>query len=226
MYSRLICDKLHYSQQQIRVIENAAILHDIGKIGIRDSVLQKDGKLTTEEYKHIQQHVKITYDILSKIYLSNSNLEGVAEIAASHHEKYDGTGYFRGLKGDEIPIGGRILAVADVFDAITSHRHYRDKMPIKQAIEVIINSKNTHFDGQLVDLFTSLSLDKIVMVFLSEFDLQPENDDSLLLSQYTLLNLYDIILKSENETAKITDKESNLISVFNKYYTYRSILNE
>ena len=226
MYSRLICDALGFDSQQINSIESAAILHDIGKIGIRDSVLQKEGKLTPDEYRHIQQHVKITYDILSKIYLSNTKLDGVAEIAATHHEKYDGTGYFRGLKKEEIPIGGRILAVADVFDAITSHRHYRAKMPIKDAIEVILSSKDAHLDGHLVDVFINISLDKIVVVFLSEFKFEPEEEDKILLSRYTLADLYDIIIKSESNTEKLTDSEEKLVSVFNKYYTYRSMLNE
>ena len=104
-------------------------MHDIGKIGIRDSVLQKEGKLTDDEYKHIQEHVRITHDILEKIHMSQ-DFKTITEIACSHHEKYDGSGYYRHLSGENIPYGGRILAVADVFDAITSKRHYRDKMHV------------------------------------------------------------------------------------------------
>ena len=126
LYSMLIVDELGCDSKFKELVEKAAILHDIGKIGIRDSVLQKEGKLTDDEYKHIQEHVRITHDILEKIHTSD-DFKMITEIACSHHEKYDGSGYYRHLSGEDIPYGGRILAVADVFDAITSRRHYRDK---------------------------------------------------------------------------------------------------
>ncbi len=220
MYSRLICDKLGLDAKLIETIERAAILHDIGKIGIRDSVLQKEGKLTSDEYTHIQQHVQITHDILSKIYLSK-NSNDVAEIASTHHEKYDGTGYFRKLKGEQIHIGGRILAVSDVFDAVTSHRHYRDKMPIKNALQILIDGAGSHFDNMLIDTFLSISLEKIVNVFLTEFDTKLSEDDEKLLGQYTILNLYDIIQKQEKGT-DISGHEQDLLTIFDKYYTNKS----
>ena len=92
----------------------------------------------------------------------------ITEIACSHHEKYDGSGYYRHLKGEEIPYGGRILAVSDVFDAITSRRHYRDKMPIGNVINILIKDSGTHFDKNIVDVFLKISLDKIIKVFLTE----------------------------------------------------------
>ena len=100
------------------------------------------GKLTPEEYKHIQEHVEITHNILAKIHMSD-DFEQITDIACSHHEKFDGTGYHRGLKGVDIPFGGRILAVSDVFDAITSKRHYRDKMPIEKVIDIQKISQDT-----------------------------------------------------------------------------------
>ena len=138
MYAKLICDEMKIESYISDLIEQAAILHDIGKIGIKDSVLQKEGKLTPEEYAHIQEHAKITHDILSKIY-NTKDTEQISAIASSHHEKFNGTGYYQGLSGENIPLGGRILAVADVFDAITSKRHYRDKMPIEKVIDIIIH---------------------------------------------------------------------------------------
>ena len=114
--------------------------------------------LTPEEYKHIQEHVQITHNILDKIYMSN-DFKMITEIACSHHEKYDGSGYYRHLKGEDIPYGGRILAVADVFDAITSRRHYRDKMPIQNVIDILLEGKNKHFDGNLVDVFLKIPAD-------------------------------------------------------------------
>ena len=105
MYSSLIAQEFGMEKNDLYILEKAAALHDIGKIGIRDSVLQKEGKLTPEEYKHIQQHVEITHHILEKIHMSE-DFKQITEIACSHHEKFDGTGYYRHLKGEEIPFGG------------------------------------------------------------------------------------------------------------------------
>ena len=219
MYSELICDVLNVDDRTKANITHAAILHDIGKIGIKDSVLQKNGKLTDEEYKHIQEHVKITYDILNRVYLSEEFKE-VANIASSHHEKYDGTGYFRKLKGKDIPFGGRVLAVSDVFDAITSKRHYRDKMPIKNALDIIKSGMWSHFDGDVVDAFFKIPLDKLVDVFLSEVDsvLYDEHDKQIL-GKYDVQTLYDMVNKEE-ETLSDTEKE--LIELFNEYYNCKA----
>lgn len=219
MYSELICDVLKVDDKTKANIIHAAILHDIGKIGIRDSVLQKNGKLTDEEYKHIQEHVKITFDILNRVYISEEFKE-VANIASSHHEKYDGTGYFRKLKGNEIPFGGRILAVSDVFDAITSKRHYRDKMPIKNALGIIKSGMWNHFDGDIVDAFFKITLDKLVDVFLSEVDsvLYDEHDKQIL-GKYDVQTLYDMVNKEEDT---LTDEEKELVELFNKYYNCKA----
>ena len=217
MYSELIADVLNLPQQEKENVSHAAILHDIGKIGIRDSVLQKDGKLTDEEYAHIQQHVKITYDILTKIYL-NDEFKDVAEIASSHHEKYNGTGYFRKLKEGEIPFGGRILAVGDVFDAITSKRHYRDKMPIKQALDIIKNGAGAHFDPAVVDAFFKIRTDRLVRVFLSEVDASLDDDAAKILENYTVDYLYDLLSNKE----KLSDDEKVFVEVFNKYYNCKA----
>lgn len=218
MYSELICDVLKTDEKTKANIIHAAVLHDIGKIGIRDSVLQKDGKLTDEEYKHIQEHVKITFDILNRVYISDEFKE-VANIASSHHEKYDGTGYFRKLKGNEIPLGGRILAVSDVFDAITSKRHYRDKMPIRNALDIIKSGSWKHFDGKIVDAFFNITLDKLVRVFLSEVDSNICEKDSNTLSQYTIQYIFDVLNKEEQD---FTEDDKILIELFNKYYNCKA----
>lgn len=209
MYSTLIAEKFNMPKEQLEIIQKAAALHDIGKIGIRDSVLQKEGKLTPEEYKHIQEHVEITHNILEKIHMSD-DFKMITEIACSHHEKYDGTGYYRHLKGEEIPFGGRILAVADVFDAITSKRHYRDKMPIQKVIAILIGDSGTHFDKSIVDKFLEISLNNIVEVFLTENHLILKDNDREFLKQYNLRDLYNSINENTNE---------NLVSIFNMYYT-------
>lgn len=208
MYSTLIAEQFGMKGKDLEIIQKAAALHDIGKIGIRDSVLQKEGKLTDEEYKHIQEHVEITHNILEKIHMSDE-FKLITEIACSHHEKYNGTGYYRHLKGEEIPFGGRILAVADVFDAITSKRHYRDKMPIQKVISILINDSGTHFDGAIVDKFLSIPLNKIVQVFMTENNCVFNQSDYDFLAKYNLKILYD---NFENPEYK------NLVEVFNKYY--------
>lgn len=219
MYSELICDAMNTDEKTKANIIHAAILHDIGKIGIKDAVLQKNGKLTDDEYKHIQEHVKITSDILNRVYISEEFKE-VAEIASSHHEKYDGTGYFRKLKGNEIPFGGRVLAVSDVFDAITSKRHYRDKMPIKNALEIIKSGAWKHFDGDIVDAFFKIHLDKLVDVFLSEVDsVLYDEDDRKTLAGYDLEHLNNLLYKEEND---LTEEEKALIDLFNRYYNCKA----
>lgn len=212
IYSELICKTLGLNKDVTEIISKAARLHDIGKIGIRDCVLQKKGALTKEEYEHIKEHVKITYDILCKTNI-NASFSEITEIAASHHEKYDGTGYFRGLKGEEIPLGGRILAVGDVFDAITSVRHYRDRMPMNDALKIMIDGKNKHFDGKIVDAFLSIPVDVITDILISDYHLQIKDKDRKILSSVTMQQLSDI-LKEENPSPK----EKELINIFNSYY--------
>ncbi len=219
MYSELICDVMDTDEKTKANIIHAAVLHDIGKIGIRDAVLQKNGKLTDDEYKHIQEHVKITYDILNRVYISDEFKE-VAEIASSHHEKYDGTGYFRKLKGEEIPFGGRVLAVSDVFDAITSKRHYRDKMPIKNALEIIKSGAWQHFDGNIVEAFFKIHLDRLVDVFLSEVDsVLYDTKDRETLAKYDLNDLYNILCKEPDMLSK---EENDLVELFNRYYNCKA----
>ncbi len=209
LYSMLIVDALKLDTHDKEIIEKAAILHDIGKIGIKDVVLQKEGKLTPEEYAHIQQHVKITHDILEKIHMSD-DFKLITEIACSHHEKWDGTGYYRHLSGENIPYGGRILAVSDVFDAITSKRHYRDKMPIANVIKILINDSGSHFDKNIVDVFLSISVDKIINVFLTESHIIFKDQDRKLMSKYSLLDIYNFINDGSSE---------QIVNLFNHYYS-------
>jgi len=130
----------------------SASLHDYGKIGVDDSILKKPSKLNEEEYEHIKTHALKTKNILQQV-----NFEGVykevPEIAASHHEKLDGTGYPEGLSGDKIPLGGKIIAVADVFEALTSRRHYRDPMPVNEALDYLVSNIDSHFEKSCVEAF-------------------------------------------------------------------------
>ena len=212
LYSELISRQLGLNKDITEIISKAAMLHDIGKIGIRDAVLQKKGALTKEEYEHIKEHVKITYDILCKTNM-NSSFQEIAEIAASHHEKFDGTGYFRGLKGEEIPFGGRILAVSDVFDAITSVRHYRDRMPIEEALKIMAEGRNKHFDGKIIEAFFSIPCDLITDVLISEYKLKLKDSDRKVLSSVNLNKFWSILRKTSP-----SKEEKKIIDVFNSYY--------
>lgn len=212
--SAAICVEMRIPEEDIEVIKYAANLHDIGKIGIRDSVLLKCGKLTDEEYKHIQEHAKITADILGKISFQEK-LKDVPLIASSHHEKYDGSGYFRNLKGCDIPFGGRVLAVADVFDAITSKRHYRDKMPIQKALGILLEGKGSHFDPCIIDKFFEIPLNKVLNVIISNHDKALSNSQIDYFDKYTVDNLFKSAMKPEEERTVI---ERLLVTNFNKLY--------
>lgn len=212
MYSTLLAQAVGMDKKEVALLEKAATLHDIGKIGIRDSVLQKDGKLTDDEYKHIQEHVRITHNILNRIYMS-PDFRMITEMACSHHEKWDGSGYYRHLKGEEITLGGRILAVADVFDAITSKRHYRDKMPIINVIDILLKGSGSHFQPEMVDTFLSIPVTKIINVFLSETNSKMNNDDEKLFNKIGLIDIYRI------GTAQAqTADEQKIFDLFNYYY--------
>lgn len=219
LYSSLISRELGLDEKFIEIVEKAATLHDIGKIGIRDSVLQKEGKLTDEEYKHIQEHVEITHNILEKIHMSD-DFKLVTEIACSHHEKFDGTGYYRKIQGENITLGGRILAVSDVFDAITSKRHYRDKMPIINVIDILLKDSGTHFDKNVVDNLLSASTDKIMRVFLTENHLVLDEAHKEILEKYSMMDLYT--LSKEKSAEELTEDEKTFTEVFNFYYTAKS----
>ena len=163
-FALLIGEVMMLSDDELEALKYAGLLHDIGKIGVREEVLMKQGRLTVKEYEHIQYHVVLTDEILKNIRFEK-HLAGVPEIASSHHEKMDGTGYFRGTKGDEIPLGGRILAAADVLDAITSRRQYRSRMPFDRVIRIMREESGKHFDNQVIDAFFKVNLRSIAKVF-------------------------------------------------------------
>lgn len=149
-YSDIITDKY------IDTIYKASPLHDIGKVGIPDSILLKPDKLTPEEFEIMKSHVQIGYDTLSKVeqqYDKNEFVLMGMDIALYHHEKWNGSGYNKGLKGEEIPISARIMALSDVYDALRSKRVYKDAFSHEKSMDIIISSKGTHFDPVLVDIF-------------------------------------------------------------------------
>ena len=151
----------HYSEQLARLcnlpeslcqnIKYAAPLHDVGKIGVSDTILLKPGKLTIEEFDTMKTHCEIGYRILSES--TSTILSLAAEIALHHHEKFDGNGYPQGLAGENIAITGRIAAICDVFDALTSERVYKKAIPPDQALAIMVEGRGTHFDPDIFDHF-------------------------------------------------------------------------
>jgi putative two-component system response regulator len=158
--SALIARALYLDQEQIELIEQAAPLHDVGKIGVSDQILLKPGKLTPEEFQLMKAHVTVGSFILSG---SRSPMLQMAErIALTHHEWWDGSGYPSGLSGAEIPLGGRVVAVADVFDALTHDRPYKAAWPVDRAVAEIRRLGGLQFDPRLVEAFELLNHDSLV----------------------------------------------------------------
>ncbi len=142
------------SEKEADMLLNASPMHDIGKIGIPDSILMKPGKLEADEWATMQTHVDIGVEILSG---SNFDLMDMAvEVAQNHHEKWDGSGYPRGLSGEDIPLVGRVVALADVFDALTTERPYKKAWSVEDAMTFIREQSGKHFDPRLVDLFEEI----------------------------------------------------------------------
>ncbi len=151
-YSVLIAKKLGYSSEACEELRKIALLHDIGKIGIPDRVLNKPGRLTEEEYEIMKSHVTLGAEILKNFTL----IDHVAEGALYHHERYDGKGYVHGLKGEEIPKNVRIIGIADAFDAMTANRVYRKKLELEHVVEELKQGSGTQFDPQLVEVMLGL----------------------------------------------------------------------
>ena len=150
-YCKLLARAYGLDENLQDIIFYASPFHDLGKIGIPDNILLKPGKLDDDEFSIMKNHAKIGYEILKGS--KSKYLKAGGVIAYSHHEKYDGTGYPNGLKGESIPIFGRITAVADVFDALTSSRPYKKAWSLEEAFDFLIEEKSVHFDPKLVDLF-------------------------------------------------------------------------
>lgn len=155
-YATLIANKLGLSREEVELIRQASILHDLGKIGISERILLKKSKLTKQEFEEIKKHPQIGADILRPIHF----LHGLIPIIFYHHERWDGKGYPSGAKGDEIPIGARIIALADVYQALTSDRPYRKAYSKKKAAHIIKSGSGSQFDPKITDIFLSIIKDQ------------------------------------------------------------------
>lgn len=148
----LIAADMKLPAEKIRIVHEAAYLHDIGKVGIPDRVLNKMGRLTREEMRYMQAHPRIGYNVLARLPL----FRDIAEIVLCHHERWDGLGYPAGLKAKQIPVESRIIAVADAFDAITSDRPYRKGQSMEFGLEEILRHREDQFGPLVVDHFVNI----------------------------------------------------------------------
>jgi len=168
--SALLAKEIGLSEQECQLILQASPMHDVGKIGIPDDILLKPGKLDDKEWKTMKMHPEIGAKILSG---SRSELMQMAEdIALSHQERWDGSGYPFGLKGEDIPLAGRIVAVADVFDALTSKRYYKDAFSVEESMKIIEDSSGKDFEPRLVEAFKN-ALPKMIKIVKELTDTEP-----------------------------------------------------
>ena len=151
-YAVLLAKKLGWSEEQIKFLRYEAILHDVGKIGVPDVILNKDSRLTDTEYKIIQSHTFLGGEILSKA----DTVPQASDVAKYHHERVDGKGYPEGLAGNEIPVDARIVCIADSFDAMNSDRVYRKALPKETIINELKNGRGTQFDAEFLDVFLKM----------------------------------------------------------------------
>ncbi|NPA59217.1 MAG: HD domain-containing protein, partial [Epsilonproteobacteria bacterium] len=176
-YSLILARLYGLSLEESLLLKNASPMHDVGKIGIPDAVLNKPGKFTDEEFEIMKSHAEIGYSMLK--HSSKSILKAAAIVAYEHHEKYNGRGYPQGLKGEEIHIYGRITAIADVFDALGSDRVYKKAWPLQKILKLFEEERGEHFDPVLTDLF----LDNLEHFLAAKENIE-NNEDNMALSKY------------------------------------------
>lgn len=197
-YALRLGEAIGLSRENIQALIIGAFLHDVGKIGIRDPILLKPEKLTDDEFDVMKTHVSLGVDILNK----SSWLTGARDVVEFHHEKYDGSGYLKGLRGNAIPLNARIFAIVDVFDALTTKRPYKESWAMLDAIDFLKRDSGNHFDPKLVSVFTT-----IVPRLKQEINQMDERDIEAmvqkLIAKYVLAGTWRLVLgtlSSKNAT--------------------------
>jgi len=159
-----IATEMGFSEEDVDRVRMAGRLHDLGKIGTRDAVVNKEGPLTADEFEHVKQHVIIGAQILAPLV----HLGDIVAMVKSHHERFDGTGYPDGLRGEEVPLGGRVIAAAEVYDALTTSRPYQEKMTPEQAVERMADLSGTVLDPKVYEALVRIVGRRQTLVFLDE----------------------------------------------------------
>ena len=184
IYAIRIAQEMGLADDEIRSLIKGALLHDVGKIGIRDSILLKQGSLTPGEFEEMKQHVRHGLDIVGR----SAWLGDAAPVVGGHHEWYDGTGYLEGRRGSDIPRTARIFALADVFDALTSRRPYKEAMGYKESMEIITEGRGVHFDPDILDALVRIA-PSLYGAYANRDDRKPRDDLRQLGVRYFTLDL-------------------------------------
>lgn len=213
-YCVLIAMELGWEEQQINQLYHAALLHDIGKIGVPDSILNKAGRLSASEMERIQSHTLIGADILKDI----RSMEMVKEGVEYHHERYDGKGYPHGLSGTDIPISARMIAVADAYDAMTSERIYRNRLPQKKVLEELRNERGRQFDPVITDVVLELLAEHGCLEKLYN---DRQNQGELTDDRGRLMQR---VLKKQSETDRSESAFDWLTGLYNRSFSEREII--
>lgn len=218
LYAVQIARLMRLGREDIDLLRYASLLHDIGKIGVPEIVLFKNKQLTSAEYEIIKRHAILSKSILSKIHFQK-HLREIPNVAASHHEKIDGSGYPEGLIGSEIPLGGKILAVCDVFDALTSRRQYRDRMDIEKVVEILEEETGSTFEPFIVYQFKNIALNVLIEILEFGHNEQLAEEDLAFFKNYTLKDIIRIRREKPRD-----ETEEQLEKLFLHYYRrkYRS----
>ncbi len=153
IFSVRLAEAAGLDHKNIRTLIKGAFLHDVGKIGITDNILLKPGNLTDSEFRIMKSHVTQGLNIIER----SEWLKDAAEVVGCHHEKVDGNGYLKGLNGGEIPVTARIFSIADVFDALSSRRPYKEPFSFEETMKIIEEKRGSHFDPTFVDIFTNIA---------------------------------------------------------------------
>jgi len=212
LYATEIARLMKLDPEQREVIRYAGLLHDIGKIGIPEVILLKDRKLSEDEYEMIKRHANLTKSILMKIHFMKK-YRTIPDIAGSHHERIDGKGYPENLMGDDIPLGGKILAVADAFDALTSRKPYQDRIELDKVMAIIETDTGTAFEPYVVYNFKFISLDKLIIILEYGHNEEMDLNELAIIKSYTLADIIEIRTKSIK-----SDKELEIENIFMRYY--------
>jgi HD-GYP domain-containing protein (c-di-GMP phosphodiesterase class II) len=194
LYARRLAQQLGVQEPELTIIEHGALLHDIGKIGVRDGVLLKPGPLTPQEWTEMRRHPELGWALLQRV----DYLRPASAIVLQHQEKWDGTGYPRGLKGEQIVLGARVFHVVDTMDAITSDRPYRKARGFEEASAEIVRCAGTQFDPRIVDAFLAVPEDdwerirldvETVAVLSADLAEDPGSQDQLVAALHSALRV-------------------------------------
>jgi HD-GYP domain-containing protein (c-di-GMP phosphodiesterase class II) len=188
VYSVCLAEAVNVPRDQIQSLIKGALLHDVGKLGIRDNILLKPGKLTEDEFSVMKTHVEHGMEITDRA----SWLKDAQAVVGGHHEKYDGAGYPAGLKGEAIPITARIFAITDVFDALTSRRPYKEPLPYDETMQIMKSGRNSHFDPKLLDAFFAIARD-LYDTYSGKDDHKPRERLAAMTDEYFKRNIADLL---------------------------------